>query len=192
VEHLVACRAIPGLIVFRPCDANEVAAGYRAAAALRQPTALILTRQNIPVLERQRFAPAALAEKGAYVLWDSAKSIQVLLIGTGSEVQLCVGAAEQLARRGIGVRVVSMPSWELFERQPPSYRDSVLPPDVRARVAVEAGIRQGWDRYIGLQGSFVGMQSFGASAPFEHLYEHFLITTAAVLSAVEEQLGFSR
>jgi transketolase len=141
------------------------------------------------VLDRQRFAPAELAQKGAYVLWDSARSIQVLLIGTGSEVALCVSAAEQLVRHNIGVRVVSMPSWELFERQPQSYRESVLLPDVHARVAVEAGVRQGWDRYIGTQGAFVGMQSFGASAPFEHLFEHFQITTGAILSAVEQQLA---
>ncbi len=189
VEQLAACRAIPGLIVYRPCDANEVAAGYRATLNLRRPTALILTRQNVPIIDRQRYAPANQAERGGYILWDSEKAPQVILIGTGSEVHLCLEAAEQLSQKRVRVRVVSMPSWELFEMQDKSYRDQVLPISVTARVAVEAGIRQGWDRYIGTSGAFIGMHSFGASAPFEKLYEHFGMTTQAVVAAAQSQFG---
>ncbi len=189
IEHLAACRAIPGLVVFRPCDANEVAAGYRATMPLRRPTALILTRQNVPTIDRQRYASASGAERGGYILWDSDKSPQIILIGTGSEVQLCLDAAEQLAREQVRVRVVSLPSWELFEMQDEAYRNKVMPALISARVAVEVGIRQGWDRYLGPTGEFIGLSSFGASAPFERLYEHFDITVPAVLAAAKKQLG---
>jgi transketolase len=188
IEHLAACRAIPGLTVFRPCDANEVAAAYRAALPRRRPLALILTRQNVATLDRQRFAPAQLAERGGYILWDSDPSPQVILIGTGSEVQLCVEAAEQLDRERIRTRVVSLPSWELFEMQAESYRQQVLPAEITARVAVEAGVRQGWDRYLGPSGEFVGLQSFGASAPYEKLYAHFGLTVPAIVAAAKRQL----
>jgi transketolase len=189
IEHLAACRAIPGLVVIRPCDANEVAAAYRAALPSRKPVALILTRQNVPVLDRQRMALASQAQRGAYVLWDTEKAPQVILIGTGSEVHFCVEAAETLAQQRIRTRVVSMPSWELFEQQDEAYRNSVLLPSVTARVAVEAGIRQGWDKYIGTGGAFIGMTSFGASAPYEALYKHFGISSAAVVAAAKAQLG---
>lgn len=189
VEHLAACRAIPGLIVFRPCDANEVAAGYRALLPLRRPAGLVLTRQNLPILDRQRFAPADNARRGGYALWDSDKSPQVILIGTGSEVHLCIAAAEELVRQQLRVRVVSMPSWELFELQDEAYRQSVLPASITPRVVVEAGVQQGWDKYLGPRGAFIGMKSFGASAPFETLYEHFGITSDAIVAAAKSQVG---
>ncbi len=187
VEHLAACRAIPGLLVYRPCDANETAVGYRVALGQRRPTALVLTRQNLPVLDRKQLAAADQASRGAYVLWESQADPQLILIGTGSEVHLCLQAARELAKTA-RVRVVSMPSWELFEAQDTKYRQSVLPGGVMSRVAVEAGIRQGWDRYLGVDGAFVGMNSFGASAPAEVLFQHFGITTEAVVAAGLAQL----
>ncbi len=188
VEHLAACRAIPGLVVMRPADANEVAEAYRAALNLKhQPTALILSRQNVPTLDRSELGPAAGARQGAYVLLD-VDDPQLILMGTGSELHLCLAAARQLADRGIRTRVVSMPSFELFEMQPDDYRESVLPAAVTRRIAVEAGIRQGWDRYTGVAGEFVGMNSFGASAPYETLYEHFGITVERVVEAAERLL----
>jgi transketolase len=188
VEHLAACRAMPNLIVFRPCDANEVAEGYRCLLPMRCPVAMVLTRQNLPVLDRSQVASASGAARGGYVLWESAAEPQVILIGTGSEVQVCLDAARQLAAT-VAVRVVSMPSWELFERQDSAYRQQVLPPRISARVAVEAGVRQGWDRYIGVSGGFVGLQGFGGSAPYQQLYEHFGITPQAVVQAATSQLA---
>lgn len=189
VEHLAACRAIPGLVVMRPADANEVAWCYRAALSLNhRPTALVLSRQNLPTLPRSEPESVQGVLRGGYVMVDC-DNPQVLLIGTGSELELCLAAARQLDSRGIRVRVVSMPSFELFEMQDEAYRHSVLPPAVTARVGVEAGIRQGWDRYLGLAGSFVGMRSFGASAPLKDLYRHFGITVEAVVSAAEDQIG---
>ncbi|MFO0901969.1 MAG: transketolase [Pirellulales bacterium] len=191
VEHLAACRAIPGLIVLRPGDANEVAESYRAVlGAKRRAAALVLSRQNVPTLDRTRFAPAAGTVRGAYVLADAADGApDVLLIGTGSELMLCISAHEQLTAAGIKSRVVSMPSWELFDEQDQAYRDSVLPPAVRARVAVEAGLRMGWDKYIGLEGRFVGMNSFGASAPAGTLYKHFGITVERVVEEAKAAVG---
>lgn len=183
VEHLAACRAIPGLYVFRPGDANEVAECYRAIMALdRHPSALVLSRQNVPTFDRTRFASVSGASRGAYVLSDCAGVPQAILIGTGTELQLCVQAQAKLASEGILVRVVSMPCMELFDDQMPDYQQSVLPPEVSIRVACEAGIRQGWDKYIGTQGHFVGMSGFGASAPFNKLYEHFKITADQIVS----------
>jgi transketolase len=158
---------------------------------LRRPTALILTRQNLPVIDRTRYATAAGAQRGGYVLWDSEASPQLILIATGSEVHICLQAAETLAKERVRVRVVSLPSWELFEMQDERYRNSVLPPHVAVRIAVEAGVSQGWERYLGPAGRFIGMNSFGASAPYEALYEHFGITADAVLSAARELLGRS-
>lgn len=178
VEHLAACRAIPNLRVMRPGDANEVAEAYRVLLNTpNRPTALVLTRQNLPTLDRTKYAPASGVARGAYVLSDAPGGRpEVILIGTGSEVSICVAAAEQLAAEGIAVRIVSMPCWELFDEQDAAYRESVLPPTVPARVAVEAGIRQGWDKYIGSRGRFVGMSSFGKSAPYQKLYAYFDIT----------------
>jgi transketolase len=191
VEHLAALRTIPGLVVFRPGDANEVAESYRAAVQLKdRPVAMVLTRQNLPTIDRQKYAPAAGAARGGYVLCDPADGPpQVILIGTGSEVSLCLAAADKLADQGIAARVVSMPSWELFDEQDKGYRDSVLPSEVKARVAVEAGVRQGWDAYIGQCGRFVGMCGFGASGPAGELMKQFGFTVENVVTEAKSALG---
>jgi transketolase len=193
VEHLAALRAIPNLVVIRPADANEVAEAYRAILSLTHtPAALVLTRQNLPTLDRSRLAPASGLLRGAYVLADGSGKPDVILIGTGSEVALCLDAAERLAAEGIRARVVSMPSWELFEQQPAEYRDSVLPPDVRARVAVELGIDLGWSKYLGSGGRFVGMKGFGASAPVGVLLKHFGITVENIVAQAKSALAAPR
>jgi transketolase len=191
VEHLAAARAIPGLIVLRPGDANEAIYAWRAALRERKrPVALILTRQNLPTLDRTKYASAAGVERGGYVLVDAAKGQpEVILLATGSELSLACAAHEELTASGIAARVVSMPSFELFEAQDASYREQVLPGAVRARVAVEAGIRQGWDRYIGLEGAFVGMRGYGASAPAPVIYEKMGITSARVAAEARRVLG---
>jgi transketolase len=191
VEHLAACRAIPGLHVIRPGDANEVAEAYRVILELKNhPVALVLTRQNLPTLDRAKYAPAAGLAKGAYVLLDApGGKPQIILMGTGSEVSLCVEAAEQLQKEGIAARAVSMPCWELFAAQDPAYRESVLPANVTARVAVEAGVQFGWERYLGPAGRFVGMRSYGASGPAGALFKHFGITTANVVAQAKAALG---
>jgi len=190
IEHLAACRAIPNLIVARPADANEVAEIYRTILTWNnRPTALVLSRQQLPTLDRSHFLPAAGAARGAYVLSDPDDGQpQLILIGTGSEVSLCVAAQQKLARESMRVRVVSMPSWELFDEQDESYRESVLPPAISARVAVEAGSQQGWERYIGAEGRFVGISSFGASAPYKDLYHHFGITVERIVEAARSAL----
>lgn len=185
VEHLAACRAIPGLVVMRPADANEVAHCYRAAMRMNdRPTAMVLSRQDLPTMDRSMMSSADGAQRGGYVVLDVANPT-VILIGTGSELMLCVQAARQLNESGIATRVVSMPSFELFEIQDAAWRESVLPRSVGKRIAVEAGIRMGWDRYIGTDGTFIGMDSFGASAPFEKLYEHFGITVERIIAAAK-------
>ena len=186
VEHLAALRAIPGLVVMRPGDANEVAEAYRAALLMNDaPTAMVLTRQNLQTLDRTKFAPASGAAKGGYVLTPSDEKPQVILIATGSELQVVVAAYETLTAKGVKTRVVSMPSWELFEMQDAAYRESVLPSDVRARVACEAGIEMGWQKYLGDKGRFVGMASFGASAPAPLLFKEFGITAEHVVEEAE-------
>ena len=183
IEHLAACRAIPGLYVYRPGDANEVLECYRSILEQhRHPAALVLSRQNAPTFDRSKVAPASGATKGAYILNDCEGAPQALLIGTGTEWALCLDAQKQLASEGYRVRVVSMPCMELFGDQTAEYRDSVLPPKVTVRIACEAGIRQGWDMFIGTPGHFVGMTSFGGSAPYNMLYEHFKITAAQIVS----------
>ena len=191
IEHLAACRAIPGLLVVRPGDANEVAAAYRALLPITdRPAALVLSRQNVPTLNRAQFAPADGLARGAYVLCDPPQGEpQVILIGTGTELPICVSAWETLAADGVAARVVSMPCWELFDEQSQSYRDSVLPPNVTARVAVEAAAAMGWERYIGPRGRFVGMSSFGASAPAGALYQHFGITSERVAAEAKQALS---
>ncbi len=191
VEHLAALRSIPGLVVIRPADANEVAEAYRAALTLKDhPSALVLTRQNLPTLDRSVYASAAGTAKGAYVLSEAeGGSPQVILIGTGSEVGLCLEAQKKLAAEGVKARVVSMPSWELFEAQEQTYRDGVLPPKVHSRVAVEAGVEQGWSKYLGCRGRFVGMKGFGASAPFGQLMKHFGLTADRVVSEAKAALA---
>jgi len=168
-----------------------VSEAYRVALQLKdRPMAMILTRQNVPTLDRTKYHPANGVAKGGYVLAEAAGvPPEVILIGTGSELSLCVEAHDKLTSQGKKVRVVSMPSWELFEAQDESYRDSVLPPSITARVAVEAGLRQGWDTYLGAKGRFVGMNSFGASGPYQKLYQHFGITVDRVLAEARAALG---
>ena len=190
VEQLAAARAIPGITVIRPCDANETAHAWKAALAQRnRPTALILTRQNLPTLDRTQCSSAESVSQGGYVLADAKNGKpEILLLASGSEVSLALEAYQQLTADGIQARVVSMPSFELFEEQSQEYRDQVLPPQVTARVAVEAGIRQGWDRYLGSTGAFVGMDSFGVSAPFSKIYQEFGFTTENVVAQAKQQL----
>jgi transketolase len=167
IEQLASLRAIPNMLVIRPCDANETAVAWRVAIQTRdRPVALILTRQNVPTLDRTQFAAADGLRCGAYVLADAPNGKpDIILIATGSEVSLIVAACQKLTESRINVRIVSMPSWELFEAQPRSYRDSVLPPSMRARLAVEAGATQGWCKYVGGEGDVIGVDRFGASAP---------------------------
>ena len=194
VEHLVSLRAIPGLITLRPADANEVVEAWRVIMQLRhEPVALILSRQALPTLDRTRYAPASGVAKGAYVLVDAEDGKpEVLLLATGSEVSLCVDAYEQLTKEGIRARVVSMPSWELFDHQSQEYRDSVLPPSVTARVAVELASTLGWHRYTGLDGHIVGMKTFGASAPLKELKKKFGFTPDEVVAAAKAQVERTR
>jgi len=182
IEHLMNLRTIPNMTVIRPADATESAEAWRLALENTDgPTALIFTRQKVPVIDRTVCSPSAGARQGAYTLWQSGEGDpQLILIGTGSEVQLAINAGQTLAGEGVNVRVVSMPSWEHFDRQDQAYRDQVLPPAVRARVSVEAGSRIGWERYVGLDGASVGMSGFGTSAPAGELFEHFGITAKAV------------
>lgn len=191
VEHLAACRAIPGLDVVRPGDANEVAECYRAAIGRgNHPTALVLSRQNVPTLDRTKFAAAAGAAKGAYILAEApGGKPAAILIATGSELDIAVKAWEKLTSDGVAVRLVSMPCWEWFDEQDQAYKDSVLPSAVTARIAVEAGIKQGWEKYLGGRGRFIGMSSFGASAPSGALYKHFGITPERVAEEVQKALG---
>jgi transketolase len=194
VEHLASLRAIPGLITMRPADANEVVEAWRVILQLRhEPVALILTRQAVPTLDRHKYAPASGLAKGAYVLADAPGGRpDLLLLASGSEVCLCVAAYEQLKVAGVRARVVSMPSWELFEQQDPYYRESVLPPLVTARVAVEQAATFGWDRYVGPTGRKIGMHTFGASAPLKELQQKFGFTPEQIVAAAKAQLAKAR
>ena len=191
VEQVLSLRAIPGLITIRPADANEVAEAWRYLMPLRhEPVALILTRQALPTLDRTKYAAASGLAKGAYVLADAeGGKPEVILIGTGSEVSLCVAAHEQLVSEGIKSRVVSMPSWEVFEHQSPEYRDEVLPPSVKARVSVELGSTLGWRQYVGTNGRTIGMKTFGASAPLQELAKKFGFRRDDVVAAAKEQIA---
>lgn len=184
IEHLASLRAMPNLTVIRPADANETAVAWRVALEHRGgPVALALTRQKLPVLDRTTLASADLLRRGAYVLTDAGNGQpDIILIATGSEVQLALEARQRLAAQGIGARVVSMPSWELFEQQPDSYRDEVLPPSVTARLAIEAASPHGWHRYVGTMGAVIGMTRYGASAPYQVLMEQFGFTADNVTS----------
>jgi transketolase len=185
VEHLASLRAIPGLTVIRPADATETAAAWRTALSrVEGPVALVLSRQNLPVLDRRKLPPAEMLERGGYILSDCAGFPEAILIASGSEVHLALNAQARLAEKGAAVRVVSLPSWELFERMPQDYRDSVLPPEVKARVAVEAGIGMGWERWTGPAGAVVGLTGFGASAPGDTVMEKFGFTADRVVEAV--------
>jgi transketolase len=189
VEHLAVLRAIPGLTVIRPADATETAAAWRVAIkATDGPVALILSRQNLPVLDRSYYPSATALAKGGYILSDSKGQPDAILIGSGSEVSICLEAQRALARQGVAVRVVSMPSWELFERTSQAYKDAVLPPKVTARVAVEAGISMGWERYVGSRGAVVGIDRFGASAPGETVMDKYGMKAAAIVSKTKELL----
>ena len=191
VEHLVSLRAIPYLVDLRPADANEVVEAWRVIMELHhRPVALILSRQNVPTLDRTRYAPADGLTRGAYILAEPEEgSPDAILIGTGSEVHLCVEAHEQLQREGHRVRVVSMPSWRLFEEQDESYRNTVLPPEVTARVSVEKGSTLGWSRYVGPKGHSIGMHTFGASAPLKALQRKYGFTPERIVEATRELLA---
>jgi len=191
VEQLVALRAVPGLVTIRPADANEVAEAWRVVLQLRhEPVALVLSRQPLPTLDRTKYASAAGVARGAYVLADApGGDPEVMLLATGSEVALCVTAHEQLVKDGIRSRVVSMPSWEIFEHQPPEYRDAVLPPAVTARVSVEQASTLGWEHYIGSRGRAIGMRTFGASAPLGELQRKFGFEPEKVVAAARDVLG---
>jgi transketolase len=183
VEQMAALRAIPNLTVIRPGDANETAQAWKVALEWREgPVALLLTRQALPIFDRSKMGDAAGLARGAYVLIDTDKVYpDVILIGSGSELQFAVEAYDKLAEQGIGARVVSMPSWELFEEQPEEYQNSVLPPSVKARVAIEAGVPMGWQQWVGAQGSVIGLDRFGASAPYKKIYEQLGFTTDNVV-----------
>lgn len=183
IEHLAALRAIPNLVVIRPADANEVAEAWRVAISRRDaPTALILTRQAVPILDRSIYAPAAGLQKGAYVLADMGDlDPELILMASGSEVSLIIEAGTRLASEGVNVRLVSFPSWELFEVQDQEYRDQVLPPKVKNRLSVEAAVSQGWERWVGDRGECISVERFGASAPYKVIFEHFGLTADNVI-----------
>ena len=178
VEQLASLRAIPRLIVIRPGDANETAVAWRIALTMREcPVALVLTRQHVPTLDRARFAPASGLQRGAYILADAeGGKPDLILIASGSEVALIVEAQQKLLEKNIRARIVSMPSWELFQAQSLEYRETVLPPSIPARLAVEAGVSQGWHRYVGDRGDVLGVDRFGASAPGEVVLREYGFT----------------
>jgi transketolase len=191
VEQLIGLRAVPGLIVIRPADANEVVEAWRVITGLKDaPAVLVLTRQPLPTLDRSRYAAASGVARGGYILADALDGRpDVILIGTGSEVALCVAAAEMLAGEKIAARVVSLPSWQLFDRQDEAYRESVLPRTVAARVSVEAASTRGWDRYAGADGAMLGLDRFGASAPIEDLMKAFGFTANNIVAAAKAQIA---
>jgi transketolase len=193
VEHLASLRAIPGLITLRPADATEVVEAWKVIMQLKhEPVVLLLTRQALPTLDRTKYASAEGLQRGAYILADAPNGQpDVLLLATGSEVSLCIEAYEKLAAEGIKARVVSMPSWEMFEyycSKHPDYRETVLPAAVTARVSVEQASTFGWERYIGTSGQALGMKTFGASAPLKELQKKFGFTVERVVEAARQQL----
>jgi transketolase len=194
VEQLASFRATPGMVTLRPADANEVVEAWRVVMALKDsPASLVLTRQALPTLDRSRYASASGVARGAYVLADSRTPEglpAIILLASGSEVALCIAAHEQLRREGVASRVISMPSWELFERQDEAYRENALPPAVHARVSVEAAAALGWDRYVGSRGTIIAMRGFGLSAPGKVVQAHFGFDVDSVLAAARHQLAF--
>ncbi len=194
VEQLASMRAVPGLVVLRPGDANEVVEAYRYIMQLRhQPAVLALSRQALPTLDRSKYAPASGVARGAYVLGDSpGGNPELILIASGSEVSLAVEAHDKLLAEGIRSRVVSMPSWDIFEHQPQPYRDSVLPPTVTNRIAVEQASTFGWERYVGTSGRIIGMHTFGASAPLKELQKKFGFEPERVVAVAKELLAKSK
>lgn len=192
IEQLPSLRAIPNLVVFRPADANEAAVGWKVALRRKDgPTALVLTRQKLPTLDRERYAPAGEAARGAYVLSD-VEDPEVVLMGTGSETHIALEAQRLLADEGVAARVVSMPSWELFAEQPAAYRQHVFPPVIKARVAIEAAASLGWERYVGDEGEAIGLEWFGASAPYQEIYEHRGLTPQAMARTARRVLSSGR
>jgi transketolase len=189
IEQLLALRAIPNLVVLRPADATETVEAWKIALRRHGPTALALSRQNLPVLDRSTLAPAEGVQHGAYTLWEASDTPRVVLMATGSEVPIALEAGQQLQEKGIAARVVSMPSWELFDAQPQEYRDSVLPPQVKARVSIEAATPLGWERYVGTDGVAIGIPHFGASAPADVLYEKFGLTPQRVVEEAVRLVG---
>jgi transketolase len=191
IEQLAALRAVPNLSILRPADANETAVAWMAALdRTAGPTVLALTRQPVATLDRKRFAPAQGLRQGAYVLADLGKSPpDVILMASGSEVSQIVVAGERLAEEGVGVRLVSFPSWDLFAEQSPAYQKKVLPPEVRARVAIEAGSTLGWERWVGDKGVILGLDRFGASAPYQELYHHLGLTAERVVEAARAAMA---
>jgi transketolase len=189
VEHIAALRVIPNLTVIRPSDANETVEAWKIALKSKGPVALILTRQGLEILDRAKYAPASELQKGAYILVDAPGTPDIILIATGSEVSVALAARDVLADEGVAARVVAMPSWELFERQPATYRDGVLPPTITARLAIEAGVSMGWASYVGPQGDVVALDRFGASAPYKVLMEKFGYTGPAVAKRALKLLG---
>jgi len=190
VEQVAALRTIPNLVVVRPADANETAFAWKLALNRREgPTAIILTRQKVPIIDRTKFASAEGLHRGGYILVDPPKGQpEVLIIATGSEVHLALDAYDRLVQEGVGVRVVSMPSWEVFETQEVAYQEEVLPAEVKARLAIEAAVPMGWERYVGDQGRVIGIERFGASAPGALVLEEFGFTAEAVVAAVREMI----
>jgi len=190
IEHLASLRAMPNLTVIRPADANETAEAWKYAVKNHKgPTLLALTRQSLPTLDRSVFGPAELLNRGAYVLKDVDGTPDALILASGSEIKLALDAAETLAKDGIAARVISMPSWELFDDQPQDYKDKVLPENVRSRVAIEAGATQGWHKYVGMHGKVIGLDHFGASAPINDLFTNFGITSESVVLAVQSLIN---
>lgn len=190
IEQVMGLRSVPNLVTLRPADATETAEAWKVALTRHHgPTALITTRQNLPVLDRNALASAGGVRHGAYILWETAPSPQVIIIGTGSEVHLALQAGKMLQEKDIKVRVVSMPSWELFDAQPPDYRNQVLPPEIRTRLSIEAGTPLGWERYVGLDGTAIGIPRFGASAPGNVLYERLGLTAQRVVDEALRLLG---
>jgi transketolase len=186
----MSLRAIPHIILIRPGDANEVAEAWRVIMEEKKhPIVLALTRQAVPTLDRAKYAPASGLRQGAYILSDCQGQPDIILIGTGSELQWCADAGEKLKAEGVKLRVVSMPSWEIFDRQPREYRERVLPSSVRKRLAVEAGVTSGWQKYVGLDGAVVGRDGFGASAPVKDVMKHFGFTTENVYNAAKALLA---
>ena len=188
IEHTAALRTIPNLLIIRPADANETAYAWKLALEYKAgPVALLLTRQSIPTLDRSKYPPASNIEKGAYILVKQDEA-DVIIMATGSEVPIALEGAEKLAAENIKAQVVNMPSWELFEAQDKTYRDSVLPPNVKARVAIEAGVELGWSKYLGDKGVFLGIKGFGVSAPYKVCYEKFGLTPDAVADAAKKSI----
>jgi transketolase len=191
IEHVAALRAIPNLVVVRPADANETVMAWKLALIRREgPTAIILTRQKLPIIDQDRFGSSEGVLRGGYILAEAPQgSPEAIIMATGSEVYLALAAYERLTEEGIAVRVVSMPSWEVFEDQEEAYREEILPSKVKARVGIEAGISMGWYRYVGSAGKVISIQRFGASAPADIIFEKLGFTPEAVVDAVKETLG---